>query len=91
MFAQFRVKDVNHHIAEVQYDPPALRVSFLAFRAKPGVARPTQNLLANGFQVWLRVARADHQIIRHRGDLTNVEDNDVFRFLVQSRIAAQFR
>lgn len=88
--AQFGVEDVHHHITKIQYHPPAWRLSLVTFGTQSLFADAARHFLGNGFQLRLGVARAKNQVIRYRGDFADVENKNVFGFLVQCRFAAQF-
>ena len=63
MFAQFRMEQVDQHVAVIQHNPPTLRVAVVMPVAHPLIPQATRDLVGNGLQMRLRVAGANQKII----------------------------
>jgi hypothetical protein len=84
------VKDVHDHVAIIRHDPLAHRESVnTERRAFVLLLQPGFELVHNRLQLRLRRARTDDEEIGERGELPNIEDDDVLGLLVFDDAGAQ--
>src|SRR3954452_15225803 len=77
-----RREDVYDDDPEVKQDPVRGRRPFLADRLGPLVAEPADDPVRDGRQLALRATRADHEVVGHRRETTQVQQDDVGCLLV---------
>ncbi len=82
MLAKLGVEDVDDDVGDVQNDPPAGGITVVVAGANPFLAKSAGDFFTDGFQVRLRVAGADDQVIGDGRDFADVEDDDLFGLFV---------
>lgn len=76
-------KDMGNNITEIHQDPPRCRRALDAQRRHPLDCQRVIDVLCNGANLAFGVSRTDDEIIGDGGQLTDVQDQDIFRFLLQ--------
>src|SRR3954447_15388255 len=68
-------EDVDDDGPEVEQDPVRRRGPFLADRLGPLVAEPANDPVGDGGELALRASRADHEVVGHRRETTQVKQD----------------
>ena len=87
--AQFGMEDVQHHVGVIHHDPAAGRVARAMVGPDPGLAQPTGNFIGNRFEVRLGGSGANQKIVGDCGNAAHIQNQHVFRLLVEGDIAAE--
>lgn len=84
------MEDVHHHVAVIEDDPLAHRKSIDGVRPRiVFLFQSILNLAGDGFEVRFRSSRANQKKIREPGNLTQIQRDDVFGFLVRGQLRAK--
>ncbi len=81
----FFVENMNNNIDKIQEHPGRFAVSFVVPDFFSGPFRSVAYFFGDGPDLGVRICRADDEEIRHRCQLSQIEDNDIVRFFRESK------
>ena len=86
------MEDVHDHLQVIEHDPLARRKTVDRGRAHLVIlAQAGLDLTRDRFQMRLRSPRADDEEVGEGGNPAQIEDDEVFRFLVGGELGAGYR
>jgi hypothetical protein len=78
---------MHHYVSEIHEDPIRGRDPFEAQREDSPARQDLIDMVRDRFDLTIRVARAQHEVIGDGGELRDVEDEDVFGLFFEGRLS----